>query len=304
MKVLLQITIGGYEGAIVLKPQLVFILKNQLQFYAIMYVVHPSSMISENLSHDSIILEDNEDSKKYLGDDGIAELDKIGYDHVDVTHDVYKWINPNIKSKGKEKVGIKTCRFAQPRDGSKSIIPDILKKLLKARKDTRKKIVFKTIVYNDPEDSTEKSFSGLYDEKDGKHIVSTLSGEKVTVDDANKISIKDTYNDFEKTVFDGLQLAFKITANSLYGQIGARTSPIYLKDIAASTTAITDGNYFILQRIKQRNISKMPRLYGDTDSIFINFNPKDENGNPLKIVKHSKNQLKWELMLKNTFNNF
>ena len=46
-------------------------------------------------------------------------------------------------------------------------------------------------------------------------ILFQLSGEKVTVDDANKISIKDTYNDFEKTVFDGLQLAFKITANSL-----------------------------------------------------------------------------------------
>ena len=35
-------------------------------------------------------------------------------------------------------------------------------------------------------------------------ILFQLSGEKVTVDDANKISIKDTYNDFEKTVFDGL----------------------------------------------------------------------------------------------------
>ena len=42
-------------------------------------------------------------------------------------------------------------------DGSKSIMK------------APKKIVFKTIVYNDPKDSTEKSFSGLYDEKDGKH---------------------------------------------------------------------------------------------------------------------------------------
>ena len=235
---------------------------------------------------------------------GIAELDKIGYDPVDVTHDVYKWINPNIKSKGKEKVGIKTCRFAQPRDGSKSIIPDILKKLLKARKDTRKKIVFKTIVYNDPEDSTEKSFSGLYDEKDGKHIVSTLNGKKVIVDDENKISIKDTYNDFEKTVFDGLQLAFKITANSLYGQIGARTSPIYLKDIAASTTA-TGRKLLYLAKDKTKEYFKDAEIvYGDTDSIFINFNPKDENGNPLENRKRLKNQLKWELMLRNTFNSF
>lgn len=43
---------------------------------------------------------------------------------------------------------------------------------------------------------------------------------------------------FKKKVYDGLQLAYKITANSLYGQTGASTSPIHLKDIAASTTAI------------------------------------------------------------------
>ncbi|QKF93823.1 DNA-directed DNA polymerase family B [Fadolivirus algeromassiliense] len=42
---------------------------------------------------------------------------------------------------------------------------------------------------------------------------------------------------FKKKILDGLQLAYKITANSLYGQCGAPTSPIYLKDIAASTTA-------------------------------------------------------------------
>jgi len=43
---------------------------------------------------------------------------------------------------------------------------------------------------------------------------------------------------FKKKIYDGLQLAYKITANSLYGQTGASTSPIYLKEIAASTTAI------------------------------------------------------------------
>ena len=38
-------------------------------------------------------------------------------------------------------------------------------------------------------------------------------------------------------VYDGLQLAFKITANSLYGQFGSPFSPIYFKQIAASTTS-------------------------------------------------------------------
>jgi hypothetical protein len=38
-------------------------------------------------------------------------------------------------------------------------------------------------------------------------------------------------------ILDGLQQAYKVTANSLYGQTGAPTSPIYMKQIAASTTA-------------------------------------------------------------------
>ena len=67
-----------------------------------------------------------------------------GFDYLDITHDVYEWIDPKIKSKGKKKVGQKTCRFVQFKDGSKGLIPQILQKLLKARKSTRKKILYKT----------------------------------------------------------------------------------------------------------------------------------------------------------------
>ena len=42
---------------------------------------------------------------------------------------------------------------------------------------------------------------------------------------------------FMIAILDGLQQAYKVTANSLYGQTGAPTSPIYKKQIAASTTA-------------------------------------------------------------------
>lgn len=44
-------------------------------------------------------------------------------------------------------------------------------------------------------------------------------------------------NPFKKNIYNGLQLAYKVTANSLYGQTGASTSPICKKEIAASTTA-------------------------------------------------------------------
>ena len=43
---------------------------------------------------------------------------------------------------------------------------------------------------------------------------------------------------FKKAVWDGLQLAYKVTANSLYGQCGSPVSPVSMKDIAACTTSI------------------------------------------------------------------
>ena len=46
-----------------------------------------------------------------------------------------------------------------------------------------------------------------------------------------------TKDPLKKKVYNGKQMALKVTANSVYGQTGARTSAIYLRDIAASTTA-------------------------------------------------------------------
>ena len=55
---------------------------------------------------------------------------------------------------------------------------------------------------------------------------------------ATRKKIETEPDPFVKAVLDGLQLAYKVTANSLYGQMGARTSPLYLKHIAACTTAV------------------------------------------------------------------
>ena len=254
---------GGYEGATVLQPNPGIYLNHAITVldYTSLY---PSSMISENLSHDTYIMEEKYNNLP-------------GFDYLDITHDVYDWINIKIKSKGKKKVGQKTCRFVQFKDNKKGLIPQILQQLLTARKSTRKKILYKTV-----KDNKGNEFSGLYDEKENLIIVKTVDGEIMEFEKDNVVSCKDTYNEFEKEVLDGLQLAYKVTANSLYGQIGARTSQIYLKDIAASTTATGRNLLHLAKEKTEERFEGSKIIYGDTDSIFINFNPKDEEGNPLK----------------------
>ena len=70
----------------------------------------------------------------------------------------------------------------------------------------------------------------------GYHIIKQKDNT-ISIEDDKVASVKDTYSDFMKNVFNKRQLGYKITANSLYGQCGSRTSSFYDKDIAASTTA-------------------------------------------------------------------
>ena len=238
----------GYEGAIVLDPKCNLYLDNPVACvdYASLY---PSSMISENLSHDSKVW-----TKEYDKDNNLinveGEQDGSGnfiydnlpsYEYVDITYDVYKDFRESPqKAAVKIKTGIKICRWAQKKDGTKSIMPSILEELLKARKATRKLI---------PKQN----------------------------------------DDFMKNILDKRQLSYKITANSLYGQCGARTSTFYEKDVAASTTATGRKLLTYAQRVIEevygnkicstKNygnvLSNAEYIYGDTDSVFFTFNLKD-----------------------------
>ena len=93
-----------------------------------------------------------------------------------------------------------------------------------------------------------------------------------------KKKMKEEKDPFKQSILDGLQLAYKVTANSLYGQIGASTSKIYKKAIAASTTA---GGRRCIYRAKDYCLKNNPGcevVYGDTDSVFVKFNLVYEDG--------------------------
>ena len=99
-----------------------------------------------------------------------------------------------------------------------------------------------------------------------------------------------------KQVLDQRQLGYKVTANSLYGQCGAKTSTFYEKDIAACTTATGRmlltyakkiieecyGNAVCNTSTHGTVLTKAEYIYGDTDSVFFTFNLQTLEGKPIR----------------------
>ena len=237
---------SGYEGAHVFEPKRGIYLEDPVACvdYSSLY---PSSMISENISHDSKVWTKEYDLSNNLlietgekDEDGNYKYDNLydlGYKYVDIKYDTYEYKRKTPKAAAKKVVvGYKICRYAQFPEG-KAIMPSILEELLAARKATRKKIL------------TEK-------------------------------------DEFKKNMYDKRQLSIKVTANSLYGQTGAKTSSFYEKDIAACTTAIGRKLLFYGRSIIEecyneiivdtsdgnKVLVKAECVYGDTDSVFFKFN--------------------------------
>lgn len=73
--------------------------------------------------------------------------------------------------------------------------------------------------------------------------------------------LKDEGGDpFIIAILDGLQQAYKVTANSLYGQTGAPTSSIFKKQIAASTTATGREMLQFAKYFNENTYAKMIKL--------------------------------------------
>lgn len=82
------------------------------------------------------------------------------------------------------------------------------------------------------------------------------------------------YDEAQRSVFNGLQLAYKVVANSVYGQAGARTSPIRNVYVAACTTAAGRNALHFAKSVAESEFGGTV-VYGDTDSIFVKFPTKD-----------------------------
>jgi DNA polymerase elongation subunit (family B) len=83
-----------------------------------------------------------------------------------------------------------------------------------------------------------------------------------------------TEDDAQISVLNGLQLAYKVVANSVYGQCGSRTSAIRKMEVAACTTALGRARIHEAKTVVESEFGATV-IYGDTDSIFVQFPTKD-----------------------------
>lgn len=241
----------GYEGAIVLDPKPGIYLTDPVSVldYASLY---PSSMISENISHDCFVMD-----PKY---DNLPGVEYLTISYEEGSGDTTRTVS---------------CRFAQIE--GKGVLPRILMQLLKQRKATRKRMESVLV-----DASGGESLQGFYDESSGEFTA--LNGAKQQLPAG--LASKSAYSEFQKAVLDGLQLAYKVTANSLYGQMGARTSPLYLKQIAACTTATGRKMILMAKDFLEKNFNANV-VYGDTDSIFVTFPKNVPLGNSGVVIEET-----------------
>lgn len=185
----------SYEGAIVLEPKTGIYIDQPvtaLDFSSL----YPSTIISENISHDTLIsLKETKGSvTRIIG--GSDKFDNLpGAKYVDIEYDLLvPDPDSSLKHPPKVKMGTRVARYIQVpvkgRDtvGNEGMIPKILKMLLSSRKAARKE------------------------------------AEKEP-------------DEFKRALLDAKQLAYKLTANSLYGQLGSNTFKVRRQELAASTTA-------------------------------------------------------------------
>jgi DNA polymerase elongation subunit (family B) len=222
-----------YEGAIVLDPHTGIYIDDPVTAddFASLY---PSSIISENISHDTLIsVKDYDNDGKFICiQEGSDKYDNLpGLRYVNIEFDILR-PDPADTRKHPEKIcfGRRVARYVQNNQGT---IPRILEMLLANRKKCRKQAESET-------------------------------------------------DDFRKALLDAQQLAYKLTANSLYGQLGSGTFKIRRQVLAASTTAYGRKQLMYAKSVIEECYGggKDPRcdvecVYGDTDSIFLRFRPKD-----------------------------
>lgn len=263
----------AYEGAIVLDPKCGLYLKEAacVGDFASLY---PSAILSENLCPSSKVWTKTYDlSGNLIEETGVKNkqgqfvFDNLpGRKYVTVSFDVYK--NRFV-----------SCKNETVSNGTKHETVSNGKKKIKERIGRRECCFIQPHTV----DGVEK-----------KAIMPSILQELLKARADTRDAMKHITDPFIKNVMNKRQLAYKVTANSLYGQMGATTSTIYEPDIASATTAtgrllltfakrvVEECYHDIVLSTSQGNVRvTCEYLYGDTDSVFFKFDLAHEDGTPI-----------------------
>ena len=190
----------GYEGAIVLPPKCGMYMDNPVACvdYSSLY---PSAMISQNYSHDSKVW-----TKEYDLDGKLVAV--TGARHPRTGKFLYDDL-PDYKY-----IDIEFDTYQYRRNPAKPVHV-AAEKIKVGHKICR----WAQLPHGQ------------------KSIMPAILEELLQARSDTRKMIKTTADPFMQNILDKRQLGYKVTANSLYGQCGSRTSSFYEKDVAASTTA-------------------------------------------------------------------
>jgi len=221
----------GYEGAIVLEPI--------PGFYDDPIAVldygslYPSTMIENNISYETYVKGKLKGDQVDIIQEEKTEFDLFSSDNKTESSCRY---NPIYIREYGGKFD-KTCVYAEP--------------LLEKPKDEKDKKMMPNLK--------------------GKGIIPSLLQDLLTARKAAKKQMENAKDPFKKAVYNGKQLALKVTANSVYGYTGAKFSDLRFVDLASSTTAGGRQKIYTAKKFSEDKYPGSIVVYGDTDSVFVNL---------------------------------
>jgi DNA polymerase delta subunit 1 len=113
-------------------------------------------------------------------------------------------------------------------------------------------------------------------------VLPEILTELLTARKRAKADLKKATDPMQRAVLDGRQLALKVSANSVYGFTGATVGQLPCLEISASVTSYGRQMIDHTKSMVESHYSKANGypydaqvVYGDTDSVFVKFGPKD-----------------------------
>jgi DNA polymerase elongation subunit (family B) len=208
--------------------------------------LYPTTIIAYNIDYSTLVIDPSiPDSKCH-----VMEWE----DHIGCAHD--KTVR---KTKPKHKMCDK--RYFRYLKEPKGVMPTVLQNLLDARANTRKQIkIIKNILKGDSIDDIDINLV--------RELISDVLDmlkNNVEIPDFRRSELK-TLTD----VLDKRQLAYKISANSMYGAMGVSRGYLPFMPGAMCTTAMGRKNINIVAKVIPEKFGG-ELIYGDTDSNYIVF---------------------------------